>query len=210
MSNTHRRADFEQALSRRRLVESAIEKLYLGRGGASIDAQIRMYEVAISIATFCRESDLERAKKGIVSREKGERPLVSVSEGRLYCNKVLQLVDRREAIKADARAQIMNALDIAKPQSDQDYAAVVEAALGGEASAEAAAKVERQAAEDIASVEVELGPEVALLAQVENFDERKELALALESKDAAKVGMLVKRQPTRWQRKWAEATALPV
>ena len=68
MSNTNRRADFERALARRRLVESAIEKLYLGRGGASIDAQLRMYEVAISIATFSRDSDLELAKTGIFSR----------------------------------------------------------------------------------------------------------------------------------------------
>ena len=210
MSSESRRADFERSLARRRLVDAAVEKLYLRRNGASIDAQLRMYDAAISIAVFCRESELERAKTGIVTREKGERPLVSVSEGRLYCNKSIQLIDRREAIKADARAQIMNALDIAKPQTEQEYADAIEAALGGELSGEAAEQAQSQAAEDIERVEAELGPEVALLAQVENFDERRELAQALENKDEAKVGMLVKRQPQRWQRKWAQATALAV
>jgi hypothetical protein len=206
MSSSYRRADFERALLRRSLVDAAVEKLYLRRGGASIDGQMRMYDVAVSIATFCRESELERARKGVVNREKGERPLVSVSEGRLYGNKLLQLADRRDDIKAHARAQIMHALDLAKPQSDEEYAAAIEAFVGG-VSAEDSVKAEVQLAADIAAVEAEVGPEVALLAQVENFDERRELAQALHKRDAATIEMLVKRQPARFQRKWAEALA---
>jgi len=205
MSSAYRRADFERALVRRNLVDAAVEKLYLRRGGASIDVQIRMYDVAIAVATFCREAELERAKKGVVSREKGERPLVSVSEGRLYANKAMQLGDRRDALKADARAQIMHALEQAQPQSDEEYAAAVEAALGTEPGAEQIAQAEAEAAQ--AAVEAEVGPEVALLAQVEHFDERRELALALQKGDMAQVEMLVKRQPARFQRKWAEAMA---
>lgn len=198
-------ANLERGVHRRQLVDAAVERLYLRRGGLSLDVQLRMYDAAVATATLCREAELERAKKGEFARAKGERPLVSVSEGRLYANKAMQLGDRRDALKADARAQIMHALEQAQPQSDEEYAAAIEAALGTEPGAEQIAQAEAEAAQ--AAVEAEVGPEVALLAQVEHFDERRELALALQKGDMAQVELLVKRQPARFQRKWAEAMA---
>jgi len=199
-------ASLERGVHRRQLVDAAVERLYLRRGGLSLDVQLRMYDAAVATATLCREAELERAKKGEFTRAKGERPLVSVSEGRLYSGRVLALDARKQEIMADARAQIMHALELANPQTDEQYAQAIEAALGDAATIEREESQSREeAVQAQAVVEAEIGPVVALLSKIENTEERRDLTLALEKRDEAAIAAIVSRQQPRWQRRWAEA-----
>src|SRR5688572_28091630 len=122
MSNRYRSIDsIEANLRQRRMVDAAIQKRYLQRGGLRLDRLLAIYDDVLETAAICRRQDLVRMQQNPAAlREKGERQIVSVSETRLCSAKQLHLMDRKDELMAASRSEIMAALEKAKPASEAE------------------------------------------------------------------------------------------
>lgn len=90
------------------LITAATDKLYAAKGGSDIDIQIELARENVQIALACRKAEAARlAKDPNAVREKGERPLVSVSEDRLHSRELSRLLAQRDDLRLLCRNSVM-------------------------------------------------------------------------------------------------------
>ncbi len=133
MSNAYRKPEqvaepFSNA-QRVDLVSGAIQKLYEARGGLDIEAQIDVARINLMNARSCRLAEAARLKQDpYAEREKGERPIITVSEDRLHSREMTRLMELREFKRGLCRTQIQEALNRSKPRSLAELRDVLETA----------------------------------------------------------------------------------
>lgn len=193
---------------RRKIIDDAITRLYLKGEGKSLDLKIAICEAALLTAKRCRENEAIRAEQGQMAREKGERPLISPSEARLYMARHDRLIARRDELMADAREKMTTAMERWQPRDDDELLATLEVALGelGEAIERVMRKREAEAsaqAEEIAKLEAEGD---ALIGEI--GDERDKLALreAMRDGNSEVMAQVIGRQPKAWLQQWTGLT----
>jgi len=126
------RPELAQKVARAKQVSAAVRAIYLSNGGDVLDRQIRHCDAVLDLTLACRESELARARQGHVLREKGERPHISPSEGRLNSDKLTRYCDRRADLLLQARARVNEVLRAFDPQTDGEFQAALEFAIDSE------------------------------------------------------------------------------
>ena len=112
------------------LVSAAIQKLFVAKGGADIELQIDLARQNVQNALACRRAEAARlAANPNAMREKGERPLVTVSEDRLHSRELSRLLEQRESLRLQCRNMIHETLHRMQPRSEQEWAKAIEAAM---------------------------------------------------------------------------------
>ncbi len=162
----------------------------------------------VALANLCRENEIKRAKGGSTQREKGERPLISCSESRLYGNKALVLWRERETLMADARSRISVVLDAWQPRDAKEMQAALDVALGEltQTAREVIAARERELARAESEAD-EIGREgAALIREVKDEIDRELLTEAWTEGDEKQMQEVLSRQPLEWLKKWASLT----
>ncbi|MCC6149908.1 MAG: hypothetical protein IT461_06635 [Planctomycetes bacterium] len=188
------------------LISAAVERLYKQRGGARLDAQLRLYDLGIAIACLCREQELKRAQAGEVLREKGERPLMSNSESRLYSTKQAQLMDRRDELMAACREIVMTAVRNWEARNDEELQAALESVFNelsdtGRAVIRGREAEVAAAQEEVNSIEAQSNE---LFARMDKPEDGSALMKALEEDKQDVVAAILERQSKEWQTKWME------
>jgi len=108
------------------LVCAAIQTLYLARGGDDLEQQIKVARINIDNALKCRESEALRLEKDPhTMREKGERPLVTVSEDRLHSRELTRLRALRDDLRLWCRNSIHEAMQRSQPRSLEEVQKVL-------------------------------------------------------------------------------------
>ena len=116
-------------IAREKLVREAVQKLYLAKGGSQLDLDIRLCEATVTDALICRESDNRRLTENPdAQREPGERPIITVSEGRLHARELVRFVQMREEARMAAKNSIEEAISRARPATEEELKEVLEAA----------------------------------------------------------------------------------
>ncbi|CAG0934366.1 hypothetical protein PLCT1_02701 [Planctomycetaceae bacterium] len=111
------------------LVSAAIQKLYEARGGLDIEAQIDVARLDVENARVCREAEAARLKQNPNAlREKGERPIVTVSEDRLHSRELTRLHELRDFKRGQCRTQIQEAINRNKPRTLAQWREVLDTA----------------------------------------------------------------------------------
>ncbi len=111
------------------LVSAAIQKLFVAKGGADIELQIDLARQNVQNALACRRAEAARlAANPNAMREKGERPLVTVSEDRLHSRELTRLLDQRESLRLQCRNMIHETLHRMQPRTEQEWTKAIEAA----------------------------------------------------------------------------------
>ncbi|KAA0218086.1 hypothetical protein EDM80_01750 [bacterium] len=119
-----------QQLARQQLIHDAVLKLYAARGGNLLDLNIRQAEETVQAALKCREADHRRLiADPDARREKGERPIVTVSEGRLHARDLARFMEQKQLALLEAKNLIEEAINRALPRSEEDLRLVLEAAV---------------------------------------------------------------------------------
>lgn len=214
----------ETGARRRKTIDDAIFRLYLKRDGDRIEAQLKVFDMGIAIATICRAEELKRAQeKGITLREKGERPVCSYSETRLYSTRQLQLMDRRNEIMASCRAEVMDWLSKWNPQDDAALRVALDTCLGefSEQTRHAAESsqgplgvnlnrpptLEEINKMPLPEEEREFLRQVEALKQQMKPEDLKALNEAQTRGDHEAMEQVLARQPRQWMQEFAQATA---
>ena len=201
-------AELESQIAIRKMIDNAVETLYKRRGGERIDALLRLFDDGVALANLCRENEIKRAKGGSTQREKGERPLISCSESRLYGNKALVLWRERETLMADARSRISVVLEAWQPRDAKEMQAALDVALGEltQTAREVIAARERELAKAESEAD-EIGREgAALIREVKDEIDRELLTEAWTEGDEKQMQEVLSRQPLEWLKKWASLT----
>ncbi|MCC6151015.1 MAG: hypothetical protein IT461_12245 [Planctomycetes bacterium] len=213
----------EAGARRRKMIDDAIYRLYLKRDGDRIEALLKVFDMGIAIATICRAEELKRAQeKGITLREKGERPVCSNSETRLFSTRQLQLMDRRNEIKASCRAEVMDWIAKWGPQDDAALRVALDTCLG-EISEETRHAVETS--EGPLGVRLNRPPTLEEIDRMPLPEEEREFLRKAETLkqqlkpedykalndaqargDTEAADQVLARQPIEWMREFAEAT----
>lgn len=208
MSNPYRSLEaFEREVRRRNMVEDAILKRYQQRGGDALDERIAILNTVNKGSRVCRQADLARLEKDAnAMREKGERPIISVSETRLYITKSEQLETRRAEEMAVARSQIMTAIERTQPPTDDALRVVLDLELNTitEETRKALAAVQEEMRKDQERDEKHAKPIHLLLAQVPDTTQRSAMIDCLRTGDEAKWRELFALQNEEWRKKWNE------
>ena len=119
-----------QHLARHKLIHDAVLKLYAARGGNLLDLNIRQAEETVQAALKCREADHRRLLADPdARREKGERPIVTVSEGRLHARDLARFLEQKQLALIEAKNLIEEAINRARPLTEEDLQLVLEAAV---------------------------------------------------------------------------------
>ncbi len=120
---------FAALLAREKLVREAVEKLYLKKGGSLLDLDIKLCEATVDDALICRQSDNRRLTENPdAQREPGEKPMVTVSEGRLHARELVRYSEKREELRLAAKNSIEEAINRLRPANDDELRDVLEAA----------------------------------------------------------------------------------
>ena len=120
---------FSALLAREKLVREAVEKLYLKKGGSLLDLDIKLCEATVDDALICRQSDNRRLTENPdAQREPGEKPMVTVSEGRLHARELVRYSEKREELRLAAKNSIEEAINRLRPANDDELRDVLEAA----------------------------------------------------------------------------------
>jgi hypothetical protein len=187
------RAEMQRFLRRTQLVQRAVDKLYLANGGRALEQLMDLCRVTLRGAKECREDDARRLHENpkVTWREKGERPLITVSEQRLHSNLMSRYMKEREFIRGQALTQINEAMNAFAPESEEDLKALldglIEAAQPGSAARDDALLQE-------------------LLPRLSESD-RKDFVAALELNDAESIKAVIERQPEEVRTKYAPLAA---
>jgi hypothetical protein len=129
MSNSYRKEEVPKAPAElptraqlTELVSAAIQKLYLAKGGDDLEAQIKVARADIDNALVCREAERKRlAENPNALREKGERPIVTVSEDRLHSRELTRLHDLRDTKRGLCRTQVQEAINRRQPRTLDEW-----------------------------------------------------------------------------------------
>ncbi|CAG0930147.1 hypothetical protein PLCT1_01278 [Planctomycetaceae bacterium] len=187
------RAEMQRYLRRHALIQRTVEKLYLANGGRALEQLMALCRATLAGALVCREDDARRLRENprVTWREKGERPLISVSEQRLHSNQMSRYLAEKQFIRGQALTQINEAINAFAPESEEDLKALldglVDAAEPGAATRDDALLVE-------------------LLPRLSETD-RKDFIAALELNDPDSVKAVLARQPEEVRSKYAPLAA---
>lgn len=209
----------EAGARRRKMIDDAIYKLYLKRDGDRIELQLEIFDVALAMSLICRKDELKRAQeRGITLREKGERPVCSFSETRLYAARQQQLLALRSEIMASCRAEVMDWLGQWEPDDDAALRVALDSCLGE------FSEVTRKAAE---STRDRLGPkppevseetrqrmarenqvlaDAAAVMDALSPEDRRAMKEAEARFDPQAMREIIKRQPEAWQHEFKETS----
>jgi hypothetical protein len=170
-----------------------VHKLYLQRGGRALEKLIAIVDDTLDGAKRCREDDSRRLRENpkVTWREKGERPLISVSEQRLHVNLMLRYLDRREDLKLQVKLEINEAIKAAEPANDDELRTLLDALT--EVAPEQAAKRDDALLRE-------------LLPQLSEAD-RREFVAALELNDARSIQTVLARQPAELRTRYGALAA---
>jgi hypothetical protein len=92
------------------LIQQAVKLRYLGLGGGELEACIALSRLTVENARRAREAEAGRLDADEQAmREAGERPMVTVSEGRLAARDLLRYVEARNELWERARADVQEA-----------------------------------------------------------------------------------------------------
>jgi hypothetical protein len=190
-----------------RRIEAAIRKLYLRRGGYILDLQIRMYTATLEMATLCREAEAVEVREGKITREPGSRPMVTVSEGRLHSGKIDHYTQRRDELLASIRSEVMHAVQSWGPRNEQELILALDSVLKeNDATVQQAVKDLDKQMDELHAMQAKVNePIVNLIKQIVDLDTREEMLVAFNGGDANKVGEIVMKQKSQWQKDWREA-----
>lgn len=154
-----------QQLARHKLIQEAVLQLYAARGGKLLDLNIRQAEETVQAALKCREADHRRLiADPDARREKGERPIVTVSEGRLHARDLARFMEQKQLALLEAKNLIEEAINRARPSTEEDLQLVLEAAVQDVAAVgrmgilEPKAPVENFPYEDVARAALQVMP----------------------------------------------------
>jgi hypothetical protein len=210
MSNPYRNLEaFEREVRRRSMIEAAILKRYHQRGGDALDERIAILNTVNKGSRICRQADLDRLEKDAnAMREKGERPIFSVSETRLYITKSEQLEKRRAEELAMARSQIMAVLERVQPPTEDSLKVVLDLELNtvSDETRKAMKAAQEDMRKDLELDEHRLKPIHLLLSQVPNLEHRAAMMECLRTGDETRFSELFLLQSDEWRRKWDELT----
>jgi DNA-directed RNA polymerase subunit F len=209
MSNPYRNLEaFEREVRKRNLIEAAIVTRYQQRGGIGLDERIAILDDVNKTSKICRHSELERLQKDAnAMREKGERPIITVSETRLYITKSEQLCARREEEMAMSRSQIMTTLERVQPRTEEELKVALDMELNTitDETRKALAKMQEDMRKE-AEREHELAkPMHLLLSQIPNLEHREIMIECIRLDDADKFRKYFLLQSEDWKKRWDEA-----
>ncbi len=208
MSNPYRNMEaFEREVRRRNMIEAAILKRYHQRGGDALDERIAILNTVNKGSRICRQADLDRLEKDAnAMREKGERPVISVSETRLYITKSEQLEQRRSEEMAMARSQIMAVLERVQPPTEDSLKVVLDLELNTvtDETRKAMQAAQEDIRRDLELDEKHVKPMHLLLSQVPNPEHRAALMECLRTSDENRFQEILMLQSDEWRRKWDE------
>jgi hypothetical protein len=209
MSNPYRNLEaFEREIRRRNLIEAAVVTRYKQRGGDGLDDRIAILNTVNKSSGICRQSELARLQKDAnAMREKGERPVISVSETRLYITKTEQLEARRAEEMAAARSQIMTAIERVQPPTEDALKVVLDLELNtitdetrkAYAATQEAMRKDQERDDELAK------PIHLLLSQVPNLEHRAAMMEAFRLNNEAQFRKYQQLQSEEWKSRWEEA-----
>ena len=195
MSNSQLREgrDLLRAVRRKQIIQGAVEKLYLQRGGRALEKLIAIVDDTLDGAKRCREDDSRRLRENpkVTWRVKGERPLVSVPEQRLHVNLMLRYIDRKEEIMMQARLEINEVINASEPANDDELRTLLNALTEG-LPAQTAKRDDALLRE--------------LLPQLSEAD-RREFVAALELNDSESIQAVLARQPVALRTRYGALAA---
>lgn len=208
MSNPYRNLEaFEREVRRRNIIEAAILVRYKQRGGDGLDRRIAILDDVNMSSKICRHSELERLQKDAnTMRAKGERPVISVSETRLYITKTEQLEARRAEEMAMARSQIMTAVERAQPPSEDALKVVLDLELNTitDETRAAMARVQEEIQKDQQLEQAPAKPMHLLLSRISNLEHREMMMEALRLGDSETFRNYFLLQSDAWKQEWEE------
>jgi hypothetical protein len=109
---------------------AAVDSLYLAKGGDLLDDQISVAHANVRLALKCRQAELARIEKDAnAMREKGDRPLVTVSEDRMHSRELSRLREERETLRLWCRNSLHDAIKRAGPKTLDDMRKVLNTAI---------------------------------------------------------------------------------
>lgn len=209
MSNPYRNLEaFEREVRKRNMIEAAIVTRYQQRGGIGLDERIAILDDVNRASKICRHAELERLQKDAnAMREKGERPIISVSETRLYITKSEQLNARRDEEMAMARSQIMTAIERVQPPTEEALKVVLDLELNTitDETRKALAKMQEDMRRDQQVDETITRPITELLLAVPDATHRAAMMEGFRTDDQEQFRKYFLLQSEEWQNKWDEA-----
>lgn len=187
------RREMERFLRRAKMVQQAVDQLYLLEGGRTLDQLIAICRRTLDGAYCCREDDARRLRENpkVTWREKGERPLVTVTEQRLHSNLMFRYMQEKQALRGIILTRINEAINAFQPDSDEDLQALLDGLIAA-ATPGASLRDEAMLTE--------------LLPQLPEQD-RKDFVAALELKDDGALKEVLARQPEEVRKRFAPLAA---
>lgn len=207
MSNFRYRdlGSMEAELRRNRMIADAVSRRYLQRGGAPIDEFVAYYTNVFRMSGQCRTAEAARLEKDAAAmRERGERPLITVSEGRLHGNKLQFYLERKEELMAASREEISTALKRDMPSSEEELRVALDMALGeiSEESRKIMARYEEEMKRDHEEMVRTVKPLNDLIRQIPDEIDRERLMEAWRLNDEKTLTEVLSRQSKEWLTAW--------
>ena len=207
MSNSHYRREeapaqstLDQRLLYQKLAQKAVDQLYLKLGGEEIEMKIAYFKLGMRNAMTCRE-----AEAGIMGDGSGgkwlapdRRPMVTMSEGRLYARELDRFMERRAEKRAEARTRIEEALNRESPVNEQEFKKVLDAAVNDVDDLGRLLDLQRHREESTPAVRREITELMALMPP----RDREEMGRAWQHQDLNLVRSVASRQPKEQQERW--------
>ena len=200
------RAELLAGAKRYELINAAMDLLYAKRGGLRLEKAAAICEICVDGAGMCREADNKRLTENAdAMRAKGERPIYTVSEGRLHMREMVRYTREAVALRAQVEQEVLEHVDRQKPQSEADLRVVLDSITGSSSNAtrDAIAKelIDKDQLADAVIAKMEPAEkarmEAAAIEVTKRLDatQMRELALAAADLDTSKLMDFVARQP---------------
>jgi hypothetical protein len=125
------RAELLAQAKRFELINAAIERLFAKRGGLRLEKAAAICEICVDGAAACREADNKRlCENPDAMRARGERPIYTVSEGRLHMRDMMRYTKEALALREKAEFEVMDLVERKKPESEADLRVILDAMVG--------------------------------------------------------------------------------
>ena len=116
-----------------RLSEQTVRRLFEQKGGIANEIALKTIEITLRNGLKCREEEERKLEANrAATREKGERPYVTMSENRLYIRELRQQQAVVSAMMERCREEVRLALKHFKPENETDLRIALDSVLGGE------------------------------------------------------------------------------
>lgn len=171
--------------ARDELVKQAVARLFEARGGTQLVKAARLAEICVEGAQKCREADNRRLEEEpMAMRAKGERPIYTVSEGRLHMRDMVRYSQEAARLQERCERDVREAIEMTPPRDERELRVLLERLTCG-------AKVEFMLPENIEAMET-AGRELAATLKPEAL---RELAQISVLRDADRLQAFVERHP---------------